>query len=216
MARTACAALPGSDYWLLAPRCVHVHRGDDNDRGSHEGSSHTFSNDCLPPAAPLADFIRAGVGLHAPARHFPPPGPAALAATSTCRTTRVPGTDPGAVAVVTAHEPIVERVLCKGRRVISGTAGRPIAAGILPPGASEIGVIPATNEVAIVLRVRTPARQPGGLRGPGGGAAHPSSLGKDSIKAVTWTNAHGSQGRKERPPPRPVRSDRRVGRSGPC
>jgi hypothetical protein len=103
-------------------------------------------------------------------------------------------TDPSGAAIVTSREPILERVLLEGRKVMLGTAGPPLAAGILPPGASDIGVILTTNEVAngfpvseglpdgrVIFAIRTEATQP----------SHPS---KDSIKAVTWTNADGTHG----------------------
>jgi len=73
--------------------------------------------------------------------------------------------------------------------------GAPLAAGILPPGATEIGVILTTNEARTGLAVSTrlsDGRVIFALNGNFGLSADPS---KDSIKAVTWTNADGSQGR---------------------
>jgi hypothetical protein len=49
----------------------------------------------------------------------------------------VANTDSLGVAVVTGRQPIAEKALWKGQNVFTGTDGPPIAAGILPPGASE-------------------------------------------------------------------------------
>ena len=75
--------------------------------------------------------------------------------------------------------------------------GAPIAAGILPPGASDIGVILTAGEALnpVVVLVRLPdGRVSFAVKAE---SAHPSVPSKDSIKAVTWTNADGTQGRKD-------------------
>jgi hypothetical protein len=81
--------------------------------------------------------------------------------------------------------------------VFKAYVGPPIAAGVLPPGASDIGVILTTDEAASGLPVSE--RLPDGhvifaIKAEGAQLSQPS---KDSIKAVTWTNADGSQGRKD-------------------
>ena len=103
-------------------------------------------------------------------------------------------TDPTGVAVVTGRQPTFSRVL-KVPKLITAQ-GPPNAAGILPAGASDIRVILTTNAVATGLAVTR--RLPDGrvvFAIPAEGA-QPSNPSKDSIKAVTWTNADGSQGRK--------------------
>jgi hypothetical protein len=100
-------------------------------------------------------------------------------------------TNPSGVAVVTGRTPLLRRT-AKG---LMSVAGPPLAAGILPPGASDIGVVLTTN----VARAGTAAtdRMPDGrvifaITGSIGRSADP---GRDSIKAVTWTNADGTPGR---------------------
>jgi hypothetical protein len=106
-------------------------------------------------------------------------------------------TGPSGVAVVTGRQPIASKVLLKGQDVFTGTDGPPIAAGILPPGATDIGVILTTGEVANGLPVTE--RLPDGrvIFAIKAESAQPSQPSKDSIKAVTWTNADGSQGRQD-------------------
>jgi hypothetical protein len=94
-------------------------------------------------------------------------------------------TGPSGTAVVTGRQPIVG---------VNGV-GPPIAAGILPPGSSRIGVILTTDGVArpIIVSKRLPdGRMIFALKVAGTKATDP---GKDSIKAVTWTNADGGEGR---------------------
>jgi hypothetical protein len=70
-----------------------------------------------------------------------------------------------------------------------------MAAGILPPGSSGIGVILTTDAVArpvIVSKRLNDGRVIFALRVAGTKATDP---GKDSISAVTWVNADGTQGR---------------------
>jgi hypothetical protein len=104
-------------------------------------------------------------------------------------------TDPGGVAIVTGRQPIIERILLKGQKVMSGTDGPPLAAGVLPPGASDIGVILTTNEVADGLPVSESLPDGRVIFAFQAEATRPSSPNQDSIKAVTWTNADGTQGR---------------------
>ena len=101
-------------------------------------------------------------------------------------------TDVAGVAVMTGRKPVVRKA--KVGHIWSD--GAPVAAGILPPGASHIEVILTTNQVASGLPLL--ARLPDGrvifaVKAEG---AQPSNPSKDSIKAVTWTNADGTQGRQ--------------------
>jgi hypothetical protein len=95
-------------------------------------------------------------------------------------------TDPSGAVVVTGRQPLLVKV----------SHGQPIAAGILAPGASDIGVILTTGvapdpivvsevladgRVIFAVKVKESAE----LTGPS----------EDSIKAITWTNADGTQGR---------------------
>ena len=105
--------------------------------------------------------------------------------------------DPSGVAVVTGRQPILLRTFRAGQDMSELTGGPPIAAGVLPVGASEIGVILTTGEDAsgLPLSQRLPdGRVIFAIKAEG---SQPSNLSKDSIKAVTWTNADGSHGRKD-------------------
>ena len=115
---------------------------------------------------------------------------------STSRDLSVETTDPSGAAVVTARQPRFLRFTKTGRPITTTTKEPPVAAGVLPVGASDIGVILTTGEVAsgLPLSVRLPdGRVIFAIKAEG---AQTSSPGKDSIKAVTWTNADGSPGRK--------------------
>jgi hypothetical protein len=94
-------------------------------------------------------------------------------------------------AVVTGRQPL----LVKTKDVELTNDGPPIAAGILPPGASNIRVELTTGDTATGLAVQQ--RLPDGrvIFAMSAGFAHPTDPGKDSIKAVTWTFADGTQGR---------------------
>ncbi|NMM22621.1 MAG: hypothetical protein HHJ11_03830 [Phycicoccus sp.] len=101
-------------------------------------------------------------------------------------------TDASGVAVVTGREPFV-RPNAKGVNVLS--SGPPIAAGILPPGATDIAVVLTTGAAAspsLVSEHLPDGRVIFAIKAEG---PHPSLPSKDSIKAVTWTNADGTQGR---------------------
>jgi len=99
-------------------------------------------------------------------------------------------TDPFGVAVVTGDQQLL-------RKVKGGTEfidGPPVAAGILPPGASDIGWVLSTGADASPVVVSD--RMPDGtvifaMKVP---SAQESSLVKATVKAVTWTNADGSHG----------------------
>jgi len=102
-------------------------------------------------------------------------------------------TDPSGAAVVTGRQPIV----ASSQSAPLSQVGPPMAAGILPPGSSGIGVILTTDAVArpIIVSKRLPdGRVIFALKVASTIATDP---GKDSIKAVTWTNADGSQGRMD-------------------
>jgi hypothetical protein len=108
-------------------------------------------------------------------------------------------TDGSGVAVVTGRYPVEQRVStdAAGRQKgwYVGNNGAPIAAGILPPGASNIGVILTAGEPfnPVVVLVRLPdGRVTFAVKAE---SAHPSVPSKDSIKAVTWTFADGTPGR---------------------
>ena len=103
-------------------------------------------------------------------------------------------TDASGVAVVTGRYLIVR--VATPVPIVSAE-GAPIAAGILPPGASNIGAILTAGEAVnpVVVLVRLPdGRVSFAVKAE---SAHPSVPSKDSIKAVTWTNADGTQGRKD-------------------
>lgn len=100
-------------------------------------------------------------------------------------------TNPSGAAVVTGRQPIV----ASSQSAPLSHVGPPIAAGILPPGSSTIGVILTTDAVArptVVSKRLDDGRVIFALRVA---STNATGLGKDSIKAVTWTNADGSQGR---------------------
>jgi hypothetical protein len=103
-------------------------------------------------------------------------------------------TDPSGVAVMTGRLTITRKT---GDTIWTTSAGAPIAAGILPSGASGIGV-ELTDGGARTGLAKT-ERLPDGrvIFTMSAGFAHPADPGKDSIKAVTWTNADGTRGRKD-------------------
>ena len=101
-------------------------------------------------------------------------------------------TDAAGVAVVTVRQPVVRTTAARGVRTLFD--GAPIAAGILPPGASGIGWILSTGADSSPVVVSE--RMPDGtvifaMKVP---SAQESSLVKATVKAVTWTNADGSHG----------------------
>jgi hypothetical protein len=102
-------------------------------------------------------------------------------------------TDPFGVAVVTGDQ-LLFRNAKDGKEFIDGP---PVAAGILPPGASGIGWVLSAGSGASPVVVSE--RMPDGtvifaIKVP---SAQESSLVKATVKAVTWTNADGTQGRKD-------------------
>jgi len=105
--------------------------------------------------------------------------------------------DPSGVAVVTGRQPIARRIVSAGVDGNEMLEGAPIAAGILPPGAAKIGVILTKGEALnpVVVLERLPDGRV--IFAVMAESAHPSVPSKDSIKTVTWTNADGSQGRKD-------------------
>jgi hypothetical protein len=92
--------------------------------------------------------------------------------------------DPSGAAVVTGRQPIVG----------VNHVGPPIAAGILPRGSSGIGVITtdAGTHPIVVSKRLSDGRVIFALKVASNTA---TDLGKDSIKAVTWTNSDGTKGR---------------------
>ena len=111
-------------------------------------------------------------------------------------------TDLSGAAVVTGRQPTTSYPptptnadLQPGELFIPPGGGVPIAAGILPPGAQEIGVVLVSNDAATGLAVHE--RLPDGrvifaLKADWGQSSDPR---KASIKAITWTNADGTPGR---------------------
>ena len=66
---------------------------------------------------------------------------------------------------------------------------------LLPPGASDIGAILTTNVVANGLPVSESLPDGQVIFAFQTEATQPSNPNKDSIQAVTWTNADGTRGR---------------------
>jgi hypothetical protein len=100
---------------------------------------------------------------------------------------------PSGAAVVTGRQGI----MTNSPSELEGHVGTPIAAGILPAGASDIDVILTTGELASGLPLSerlADGRVVFVMKVEG---AQPSVPSEDSIRAVTWTNADGSPGRKE-------------------
>jgi len=102
-------------------------------------------------------------------------------------------TDPSRVAVVSGDQLLFREA--KGRTELID--GPPVAAGVLPPGASGIGWILSTGADASPLVVSE--RMPDGtvifaIKVPRG---QESALLKATVKTVTWTNADGTRGRKD-------------------
>jgi hypothetical protein len=97
----------------------------------------------------------------------------------------VAASDPSGAAVVTGRQPIVGVT----------HAGPPIAAGILSPGSSGIGVILTTDAVVRPIIVSKRLNDGRVIFALKVASTKATDLGKDSIKAVTWTNADGTKGR---------------------
>jgi hypothetical protein len=100
-------------------------------------------------------------------------------------------TDSSGAAVATGRTATLKTV--KGLRI--GTAGAPIAAGILPPGSSVIGVVLTTNDAVAGVAVSDRLRDGSVIFAINGDISRSPDPSKDSIKAVTWTNADGTPGR---------------------
>lgn len=111
----------------------------------------------------------------------------------------VADTDAQGAAVMTGRYPTSRRITDKDGRQSRyvNNDGAPVAAGILPPGASNIGVILTTNDIANGLPVTESLPDGRVIFAVKAEGARPSQASKDSIKAVTWTNADGSKGRKD-------------------
>lgn len=105
----------------------------------------------------------------------------------------VASTNPSGAAVVTGRQPIV----ASSQSAPLSQVGPPIAAGILPPGSSGIGVILTTDAVARSIVVSKRLDDGTVIFALRVASTNASDPGKDSIKAVTWTNADGSQGRMD-------------------
>jgi hypothetical protein len=101
-------------------------------------------------------------------------------------------TDPSGVAVAMGRMPNI--TLVQGQRTAG--PGAPIAAGILPPGSSFIGVILDTN--LAVPGVAVSDRLPDGrviFATTQLDVSRSPDPGSYSIKTVTWVNADGTRGR---------------------
>jgi len=104
-------------------------------------------------------------------------------------------TDPLGVAVVTGRQPMLRGTT---NALMITNDGPPIAAGLLPAGASGIGVILTMGDEAaspVVVSDRLPDGRV--IFAVKAESAHPTDPSTDSIKAVTWTFADGSQGRMD-------------------
>jgi hypothetical protein len=102
-------------------------------------------------------------------------------------------TDPSGAAVVTGLQPIA----APSQGAPLSQVGPPIAAGILPPGSSGIGMILTTGAIArpvIVSKRLNDGRVIFALKVAGTKAP---DTGKASISAITWTNADGTKGRAD-------------------
>ncbi len=107
-------------------------------------------------------------------------------------------TDAAGVAVVTGFYPLERRITVRGVKAwYVGPEGAPIAAGILPAGASGIAVILTTDEVAHGLPIQELLPDGRVVFAITAESAHPSKPSKDLVKAITWTNADGTKGRKD-------------------
>jgi hypothetical protein len=158
----------------------------DGIEGDHRLSGRTINIDSsvsvelmLQPGAPGRTSVSGDVGIQT----------ATDGASQPMTTT---STDASGGAVVSGRYPI-KRPFKEGTFI--GFDGAPMAAGILPPGATNIVVILTTNQIASGVPVQE--RLPDGrvifalkAQGP-----HPSQPSKDSIKTIIWTNTDGSQGR---------------------
>ena len=104
---------------------------------------------------------------------------------STFLSLSVAGSDPSGAAVVTGRQPIVG----------VNQVGPPVAAGILPPGSSGIEVILTTG--AATHPIIASKRMDGGrvIFALEVASTKATDIGRDSIRAVTWTNADGTKGR---------------------
>jgi hypothetical protein len=119
-------------------------------------------------------------------------------------------TDPAGVAIATGRIPTVQKV--KGSRapltcgsarqrchpgLKTGSAGGLLAAGILPPGATDIRAIRTSDSNATgqaVQQILPDGRVIFAIAQESPGAVDPS---KDSISAVTWTDYAGNPARKD-------------------
>jgi len=106
-------------------------------------------------------------------------------------------TDPSGVAVVTGEQGLLRKAKDRNEFI----DGPPVAAGILPPGVSGIGWVLSAGSGASsgASPVVVSERMPDGavifaIKVP---SAQESSLVKATVKAITWTNADGTQGRKD-------------------
>ena len=112
-------------------------------------------------------------------------------------------TDLSGAAVVTGRQPTTTYAptptnadLQPGELFLPPGGGVPIAAGILPPGASDIGVILTTGVAPypiVVSEVLADGRVIFAVKAQE--SAEPTGPRKASIKAITWTNADGTPGR---------------------
>jgi len=109
-------------------------------------------------------------------------------------------TDSAGVAVVSGRYPVERWAFIdpahKRKGWLVGYDGAPIVAGLLPPGASNVGVLLTKGEAlnpVVVLKSLPDGRVVFAVKAE---SAHPSTPSKDSIKTVTWTNADGSRGQR--------------------
>jgi hypothetical protein len=111
---------------------------------------------------------------------------------------KVTPTDASGVAIVTGRYSInrqYSKDITRGSIVVDD--GAPLATGILPPGATHIGVILKSGKATRPIIAQ--AGMPDGkviflIQTDSDKLSQPSKI---SIKTVTWTNADGSQGRRD-------------------
>jgi hypothetical protein len=102
-------------------------------------------------------------------------------------------TDPAGIAIATGRMPVIQKV--KGLK--TGSAGGALAAGILPPGATDIGVIRTSGLNATARAVQQNLPDGSVIFAIAEESPEGVDPGKDSISAVTWTDQAGAPARKD-------------------
>jgi hypothetical protein len=106
-----------------------------------------------------------------------------------------PTTDASGAAVMTGGYPLARRIPTGERNGLHITDnGPPIAAGILPSGASDIGVN-LTSGAAMTGIAKSEPLPDGRVAFAVNASFGKSDPSKDSVNAITWTNSDGSRSR---------------------